>query len=51
MTIKDLTIGTVINYTDRANDSDYIVLDTARFGAVPAEENIRRMCFVYIGSC
>ena len=34
MTIKDLTIGTVINYTDRANDSDYIVLDTYtdRFG-------------------
>jgi hypothetical protein len=28
MTITDLTTGTVINYTDMANDSDYVVLDT-----------------------
>jgi hypothetical protein len=28
MTIKDLTLGTVINYTDMANDSDWVVLDS-----------------------
>ena len=34
MTISELTTGTVINYTDMANDSDHVVLDTYtdRFG-------------------